>query len=75
MDTAKPPVAEPPAATAAPSFLKSLFLGEIHEEMVFPFPEVPADVKETVAAFSEAYTDFDAANIDSEKIDHDHFFP
>jgi acyl-CoA dehydrogenase family member 9 len=75
MDTAKPPVAEPPAATAAPSFLKSLFLGEIQEEMVFPFPEVPADVKETVAAFSEAYTDFDAANIDSEKIDHDHFFP
>ncbi|MFI5182043.1 MAG: acyl-CoA dehydrogenase family protein [Thermoanaerobaculia bacterium] len=75
MDSVKSPVAEPPHATEAPSFLKSLFQGEFQEEMVFPFPEIPPDVKETVGAFSEAYTDFDAANIDSEKIDRDHFFP
>jgi len=75
MDSAKPSVAEAPAATEAPSFLKSLFQGEFQEEMVFPFPEIPPDVKETVAAFSEAYKDFDAAYIDSDKIDQNHFFP
>ncbi len=75
MDSAKPSVAEAPAATEAPSFLKSLFQGDFQEELVFPFPEIPPDVKETVAAFSEAYKDFDAAHIDSDKIDRDHFFP
>src|SRR5258706_1904211 len=57
------------------SFLKAVFQGHIEESLVFPFPEVPADVKETVAAFSDAYRDFDAANIDSEKVDREHFFP
>ena len=75
MDSSKPAVAEPVHAAEVPSFLKSLFQGEFQEEMVFPFPEIPPDVKETVAAFSEAYTEFDAANIDSEKIDREHFFP
>ena len=69
MDSVKPAVAETPAATEVPSFLKALFQGEIQEELVFPFPEIPPDVKETVAAFSEAYQDFDAAHIDSDKID------
>ena len=34
-----------------------------------PIPEIPADVKETVAAFADAWTDFDAAHLDSEKMD------
>ncbi|MEO6326882.1 MAG: acyl-CoA dehydrogenase family protein [Thermoanaerobaculia bacterium] len=62
-------------ATEVDSFLKGLFQGHIEESLIFPFPEVSADVKETVAAFSDAYRDFDAANIDSEKIDREHFFP
>lgn len=61
--------------TEVTSFLKALAQGHVEEALVFPFPEVPADVKETVAAFTDAYKDFDAANIDSEKIDADHFFP
>ena len=61
--------------TEVTSFLKALTQGHIEESLVFPFPEVPADVKETVAAFTDAYRDFDAAHIDSEKIDADHFFP
>jgi acyl-CoA dehydrogenase family member 9 len=75
METRKDAIAEAPVATECPSFLKSLFLGEFLEEMVFPYPEIPADVKETVEAFSEAWRDFDAANIDSEKFDREHFFP
>ncbi len=61
--------------TEVHSLLKALYQGHIEESLIFPFPEIPADTKETVAAFSDAYRDFDAANIDSEKIDHDHFFP
>ena len=57
------------------SFLKTLFQGHIAEDLVFPFPEIPQDVKETVEAFASAYTDFDAANLDSEKMDAAHFFP
>ncbi|MGE5346004.1 MAG: acyl-CoA dehydrogenase family protein, partial [Acidithiobacillales bacterium] len=75
MASVTPAVPEPRAATEVPSFLKALFQGEFLEEMVFPFPEIPADVKETVAAFSDAYSDFDAAYLDSEKIDREHFFP
>jgi acyl-CoA dehydrogenase family protein 9 len=75
MDTAKPAVSEPPAATASLSFLKALFQGEFLEDMVFPFPEIPPDVRETVTAFSGAYTDFDAAHLDSDKMDREHFFP
>ncbi len=75
MDSPKHAVAEPQEATEVPSFLKALFQGEFLEDMVFPFPEIPADVRETVAAFSEAYRDFDAAHLDSEKMDREHFFP
>jgi acyl-CoA dehydrogenase family protein 9 len=57
------------------SFLKALYQGHIEEDLIFPFPEIPADTKETVAAFSDAYRDFDAAHLDSEKIDREHFFP
>ena len=32
---------------AVSSFAKSLFLGEIHEEMVFPWPQPDADEQDT----------------------------
>jgi acyl-CoA dehydrogenase family protein 9 len=74
MASAKP--LEPQPETELPSsLLKSLYYGQIEEDLVFPFPQIPEDVKETVAAFSDAYRDFDAVNIDSEKIDREHFFP
>ncbi|HQN09265.1 MAG TPA: acyl-CoA dehydrogenase family protein [Thermoanaerobaculia bacterium] len=63
------------AETEAPSFLKALYQGRFDESLVFPYPEIPEDTKELVTAFADAYRDFDAANIDSEKIDADHFFP
>ena len=37
-----------------PSFIKGLFLGEIREEMVFPFPTLSADEKESLAAILDA---------------------
>jgi acyl-CoA dehydrogenase family protein 9 len=63
------------AEVGVTSFLKALVQGHIEESLLFPYPEIPADTKETVAAFTDAYRDFDAANIDSDKIDEAHFFP
>lgn len=68
MSTVKPEV-------EVQSFLKALYEGHIEESLIFPFPEVSEETKETVAAFSEAYRDFDAQFIDSEKIDAEHHFP
>ncbi len=58
-----------------PSFLKALYEGHIEESLIFPFPEIPEEMKETVEAFSQAYRDFDAQFIDTEKNDAAHFFP
>jgi acyl-CoA dehydrogenase family protein 9 len=68
-------IAKPEPTTEVESFLKSLYQGHIAEDLVFPFPEIPADVKETVGAFADAWTDFDAAHLDSEKMDAEHHFP
>ena len=37
---AAPHLADP---AANPSFIKGLFLGELREELVFPFPELAAE--------------------------------
>jgi acyl-CoA dehydrogenase family protein 9 len=43
------------AATAVSSFAKSLFLGEIHEDMVFPFPRTEEeDAKRTAHLINQA---------------------
>ncbi len=43
-------VVDKPESTAASSFAKSLLLGEIHEEMVFPWPEPDAEEQRKVSA-------------------------
>jgi len=75
MSTVKEEAAVRPVTVEVESFLKTLFQGHIAEDLVFPYPEIPADVKETVAAFGDAYTEFDAAHLDSEKMDAEHHFP
>src|SRR5687767_15865237 len=59
-------------ATAVSSFSKSLVLGEIHEDMVFPYPirqdpEEEQRIRDLVAAFQ----DYAAENIDSRQIDRE----
>jgi acyl-CoA dehydrogenase family protein 9 len=58
-----------------PSFLKGLFLGEIREEMVFPFPSLSADEKESLTAILDAFRAFAKDQIDLQKHDHDGRFP
>ena len=58
-----------------PSFTKSLFLGEIREELVFPFPELTTEEKESLAMILDSFRAFAAEHIDSAKFDHDGEFP
>jgi acyl-CoA dehydrogenase family protein 9 len=58
-----------------PSFTKGVFLGEIREDLVFPFPELSTEEKESLAAILDSFRAFAADNIDSSKMDHDAKFP
>lgn len=58
-----------------PSFIKGLFLGEIREEMVFPFPTLSSEEKESLDAILDAFRAFAKDNIDMKKNDHDARFP
>ncbi|MDE3152186.1 MAG: acyl-CoA dehydrogenase family protein [Gemmatimonadota bacterium] len=58
-----------------PSFTRGVFLGEIHEDLVFPFPALSADEQESLRAILDAFRAFAADHIDSAKFDHDARFP
>ncbi len=56
------------------SFGKSLFLGEILEDQIFPYPQVDPDSQETVGAMIEAIDRY-MASVDSAKLDRAGEFP
>jgi acyl-CoA dehydrogenase family protein 9 len=58
-----------------PSFTKGLFLGQIREELVFPFPELLSDDRESLAQILDAFRAFAAEQIDAQKNDHEGRFP
>src|SRR4051794_2522252 len=58
------------AATQVSSFAKSLFLGEIHEELVFPFPLPEADDQQRTRELVQQVRDF-GANYDPRKVEDD----
>ena len=58
-----------------PSFTKGVFLGEIREDLVFPFPELSAEDKESLAAILDSFRAFAADTVDSSQMDHDAKFP
>jgi acyl-CoA dehydrogenase family member 9 len=58
-----------------PSFTKGVFLGEIREDLVFPFPRMPEEERESLKAILDAFHAFAADNIDTKKHDHDARFP
>lgn len=57
------------------SFTKGVFLGEIREPLVFPFPELSKDDKESLAAILDSFRAWAKENVDSAKQDHDAHFP
>ncbi len=52
------------------SFAKSLFLGEIHEEMVFPWPEPKAEEQDRIRGLIKAAHDI-AGSLDHRKIEEE----
>lgn len=67
MSTPKP---SPAAALASP--LRSLMAGQVPEDAVFPFPEIPPEERETVSAFLESFRGFARDHIDSARIEREH---
>ena len=58
-----------------PSFLKGVFLGEIREDLVFPFPELTAEEHESLTMILDSFRAYAAQQIDSARFDHDGQFP
>ena len=54
-----------------PSFTKGVFLGEIHEDLVFPFPVLADEERESLRMILDSFRAFAADHIDSRQLDHD----
>jgi acyl-CoA dehydrogenase family member 9 len=52
-----------------------MFLGEVREELVFPFPVLEHDEKEALTAILDSMQDWAASSVSSSKMDHDARFP
>ena len=57
------------ATTTVSSFSKALALGEIHEDLVFPYPIPKGDEADKIRGLIQAFRDYAAENIDSQQID------
>jgi acyl-CoA dehydrogenase family protein 9 len=58
-----------------PSFTRGIFLGEIREDLVFPFPVMSPEETESLHMILDAFRAFAASHVDSAKLDHDGKFP
>ena len=57
------------------SFTKGVFLGEIRESLVFPFPGFSSAEKESLNAILDSLRSWAAEHVDSARQDHDGRFP
>ena len=75
--TAPSPSTEPHLAApdTNPSFTKGVFLGEIREDLVFPFPALSPEERESLSMILDSFRAFAAERVDSAKFDHDGKFP
>ena len=58
-----------------PSFIKGLFLGEIREALVFPFPGLDDGERESLAAILDAFRAFAKDHVDMQRHDREGRFP
>ncbi|MEO5814038.1 MAG: acyl-CoA dehydrogenase family protein, partial [Gemmatimonadaceae bacterium] len=58
-----------------PSFTKGVFLGEIREDLVFPFPALNDEDAESLRMILDTFRDWAAENVDSRQLDHDAKMP
>ena len=57
------------------SFMKALFHGVIAEDMIFPYPEMPAEDRENTSMILDSVRRYFAAQVDSARIDREHEIP
>jgi len=57
------------------SFLKSLFAGEIEQDMVFPYPKMETEEKENLQIIIESFREFARDHLRPEAIDRQGFIP
>jgi acyl-CoA dehydrogenase family protein 9 len=62
---------ETPPVGGVSSFAKSLFLGEIHEDLVFPYPKPSDAEQQKVRALIKTLREFAADSIDPRKIEQE----
>ena len=62
-------------ATAVTSFSKALMLGEIHQDLVFPYPNPDPAEADTVRELIRGFRDYAAEHVDSRKIDREGWIP
>lgn len=58
-----------------PSFTRGVFLGEIREDLVFPFPELATGDRENLHAILDSFRAWSAATVDSARMDREGRFP
>jgi acyl-CoA dehydrogenase family protein 9 len=54
-----------------PSFTKGVFLGEIREDLVFPFPALADEERESLRMILDSFGAFAADHVDTRKLDRD----
>src|SRR5262245_44704027 len=59
----------------APSFMRSLFEGQIEEEMIFPYPSLPEEERENLELLLESVRRFASQRIDARRIDENEELP
>ena len=62
-------------ATAVTSFSKALMLGELHEDLVFPYPRPDPEEAEAVRELIGAFREYAAEHVDSREIDREGWIP
>ncbi|MEP6768464.1 MAG: acyl-CoA dehydrogenase family protein [Acidobacteriota bacterium] len=61
-----------PADPVLTSPVKALLSGHVPEDLVFPYPQIPVDEKETVSAFLGSFRDFAKDHVDPARFDREH---
>jgi acyl-CoA dehydrogenase family member 9 len=54
-----------------PSFTKGVFLGEIREDLVFPFPAPADEERESLRMIVDSFRAFAAEHVDTRRLDHE----
>ena len=70
-----PPIPREGSAAVLVSPVKTLFFGQVPEDVVFPFPEIGAEEREVVSAFLGSFRDFARDHVDPARFDRELSIP